>query len=514
MVNLTSHDLAGTYRFEMIDPRDLDKSRGYLDCVVPDDSDLTFGYYTDLKYQGTLFVTNCAYIENSLIRIFYEVSGGVESNRYELGTFFVATNDAKYSYGRYTGKLQLLSPLCRFTKDKCETDTVLAKGRSAKGWFWSCMQWTGSTGAIAPDIEDKVFDKTQIIEFGKTKLEVLNAIAEYLGAQIGCDNHGRITMTKYVPPSSRPVSHNVPYGDDSITFLGVDYNNGAGEVINRAVVRYKNDRISKKTLDGANWVLHNAHASNLVITALYASGGDGRKLQLLPYVKGDKRQIWVLDDTKNGMYLHNAAYDKVLDVRNAAKDNGTIVQGHTRNASTAQYWEIEEADGDKTGYDYLVLIKPKVDTGMRLTGAEAGETPTIRQADGRASQKWLINDLDEPAVIYGIADLLATSPYSYKQIGRRITESYEIDGMKPHTVGQANARAQRFLDANSKPSATWSFSSFYMPYKIGEVIRFRYKDSDDDSGIDVDGMVSEISYRLTPGCQMDTSIKEVRLRAK
>ena len=52
-----------------------------------------------------------------------------------------------------------------------------------------------------------------------------------------------------------------------------------------------------------------------------------------------------------------------------------------------------------------------------------------------------------------------------------------------------------------------------MPYDIGQVIRFRYKDNDVAAGIDVDGLVTNIEYTLgLTGMRMQTTIRKVRDR--
>lgn len=329
---------------------------------------LDFGYYTDLKVSGTLTVDDCDYVDGSLIRIWYEPYKDGEAEHICLGTFFVTGTSLRYEYRRYKGTIEISSTLVKYTKDLCETDTVLAKGRSAKGWWWSAMKWCGATGKIDSSIEDATFSKANIIEFGKKKIDVLYAISDILGAQVGVTDKGVISLTKYIAPSNRPVSYSVPIGSKSITMRGVDYDDSKGNSVNRCIVRFDNSENAKGT--------------------------------------------------------------------------------------------------------------------------------------------------SEPSVIYGLADLPAKDENSFVSTGVRVTNAYTINDMSPRTKERANEIAQRFLDANSKPSATWQMKCYFMPFTIGDVIRFRYRDSVTDTGIDVDALVSEISMSIgMASIQMTCTLKEVRRRS-
>lgn len=352
----TASGIVSEIEYEMVDPRDLDSAKGRLSGVLS--GSLTFGFYTDTKAIGTLTVSDCDYEPGNLVRIYYTASLDGEYERVCLGTFFAGTSSAHYERGTWSGKIDLSSILTRYTDDLCETDTVLAKGRSAKGWFWSACRWTGSTGAILGDIADKAFPKAAVIEYGSAKLDVLNKIADILGGTIGVDPYGRVTLRKYLRPSDKPVSFRVESGDRSVTFSGVDYEDGKSDVVNRCCVKY-------------------------------------------------------------------------------AKEDGTAV--------------------------------------------------------------------------YGLADLPSTSDYSFQRTGRRITRCYELDTMSPETADEASARAERHLASFGDGTASWSFSSFFLPYSAGDVIRFDYKDSDDDEGISVDGLVTELDISWdSAAVRMDTTIKEVR----
>ncbi|MBQ0161413.1 MAG: hypothetical protein KBT28_12430 [Bacteroidales bacterium] len=334
---------------------------GVLGCT------LDFGYYTDLKVSGTLEVDECDYIDGAMLRIWYEPTLDGETEHICLGTFFVSTMSLEYSYGRYSGTMDISSVLVKYTKDVCETDTVLAKGRSAKGWWWSAMRWCGATGTILGDVADVTFSKANIIEFGKPKLDVLNAIADALGCQVGVTEKGVISLTRYVSPQNRGIAYTMPIGNKSVTLRGVSYDDGRGDAVNRCVVKFDNAEHSKGT--------------------------------------------------------------------------------------------------------------------------------------------------SEPSVIYGKADLDSDSPYSFARTGVRITNSYTVDEMSPRTKERADEIAQRYLDMNSKPSATWQMRCLYLPFTIGDVIRFRYQDSPSDDGIDVDALVSEVSMDIGgTSIVMEVTLKEIRRR--
>jgi len=115
--------------------------------------------------------------------------------------------------------------------------------------------------------------------------------------------------------------------------------------------------------------------------------------------------------------------------------------------------------------------------------------------------------------IYGQARLAADNSYSFEKRGRFVDETETIQNMTPETKDRANAIAESRLKRFARGGVQYTFDSYYMPYAIGDVIRFTYKDNEASGGIDVDGLVTNIEYTLgLTGMKMQTTIRRVRTR--
>ena len=88
-------------------------------------------------------------------------------------------------------------------------------------------------------MQNKAFTKTSVFEFGEKPLSVLQYIADFLGAEIVTDTHGRIVMQKYFPPAQKPVSYTFPEGENALIISGLDIEDSANGTPNRVAVRHQ-----------------------------------------------------------------------------------------------------------------------------------------------------------------------------------------------------------------------------------------------------------------------------------
>lgn len=388
----TKSGIRDTYRWVMCDNRTLNEIEdltGFLD------GSLSASYEGDLKWTGSLNVSGSNYVTGRVLRCYHTATLESEgkSKTTCLGTFFANNDDLTYLHGRYTGSLELKSMLLRFTESKFTTPWTFTKGKSAASSWWQLMQSEGAKNTSALTVKDANWKKTQVVEFGETKLDALNVVADFLGGQVGVGPNGFVRLDPYVKPKDKPVSYTVPMGASSLVFEGVDVNADRSDCVNRFSVLYEKE-VEKKVQDGT-----------------YKS-------------------------------------------------------------------DYTDSDGVK-----------------HLKGSPKYKT------------------VKEKVPVYGCAELPDSSAFSFKQRGRHVDETDTLQNMTPETKERANEIAQTRLNRFSRGSVQYTFDSYYMPYTIGDVIRFRYRDNESAAGIDCDGLVTNIEYALgLTGLRMQTTIRRVRTR--
>ena len=317
---------------------------------------LTWSLNSDNKVSGSLDVVRTGMLHNSYVRVYYCVTVGGKTQRVELCTCFASTEHGHYDPmgDTYSGTVDLVGVLARHTQDKLPKNFTLAKGKSALGYFKQMFKWLGGAYSIQ-GVKDRKIGTTKVIECGETPMVVLQYIADYLGAEIACDTHGRTVLRKYVEPAKKARKYVVPTGQKALALPGVDMASTQDGTVNRAVVKF--------------------------------------------------------------------AY---------------------------------------------------------------------RDSSGR-----------EQAII-GSAAASPSSAISKRNTDRWISEVYDLNGLSPRTVAKANSVAKSYLKKASGYTMSYSFTSSYMPYTIGDVIDFV------QGKVRSRGIVTGIDMRLDAAGTMTTTIRKVR----
>lgn len=198
--------------FELVDPNDLDSSRGWLDGAVRRDSNVTYAYYTDTRVSSELAVCDCNYVENSLVRVHHYVDAW--SYHAELGTFFVEDGDLGELHGVESGTLHLGSKLVALRDDSWVRHYSIASGQYAKAVLAAIFDEEGLAYRIAPSVRDYRYAAANVYEFGESVISTVFDVCDKAGARLGVDGHGTITVDPYVLPSSRAPVHE--YGPRNI----------------------------------------------------------------------------------------------------------------------------------------------------------------------------------------------------------------------------------------------------------------------------------------------------------
>lgn len=222
------------FKFERVAVNNYEKSLGYLDGVIG--GSLTFGYNTDLKVSGSLDISATKFIENCILRIHYCPSLD-ESQKKDivLCTCYAYTDEMKFDKGRYTGTLELASTLARYTDDVLQTDFTIGKNKTYKNELRRMLKRESSGGKykFVSDVSDKKCSSAEVFEKGKSQMEVIQKIADGLGAQVGVDAKGTMTFKKYIAPSKKSCTYKLPSGQYSVTLPGVEINTGKSDMPGR-----------------------------------------------------------------------------------------------------------------------------------------------------------------------------------------------------------------------------------------------------------------------------------------
>ena len=234
----TTSGRVDAFEFEMVSVNDFNKQLGYLTGIKG--GKLTFGFDTDLKVSGSLDVSTTELIENCIIRVHYcpRLS---ETQRKDivLCTCFASVDKMKFSKGRYSGTIELSSTLARYTDDVLQTSFTIGENKTYKNEAKRLLE-TESTGGkykFTSNVSDKKCTSAVAFESGKPTMEVLQAIAEGLGARITVDKYGTAVFEKYFAPSEKDCTLKLPTGQYSVTLPDIELEDGRSDMPNR--VAYK-----------------------------------------------------------------------------------------------------------------------------------------------------------------------------------------------------------------------------------------------------------------------------------
>lgn len=225
--------------FEMVDPFDLDSSRGYLKNVIEGSGRITQGYYTDTRVSATIEVADHNYVDYSLIRIHHYVDSMSENYHNELGTFFVSS---RTEVDNQTNKetFNLTSMLDRISEDALPYNYVISKGKTAHEVLKDLFGKFNVAYSIASDASNKTYTSTVVYEVGSSVLSTILEIADEAKLRVDVNGHGVVTVSNYVTPSSKtPIFE---FNKSNGTIVGpVTKTNNAFDAVNRVIVTSSKD---------------------------------------------------------------------------------------------------------------------------------------------------------------------------------------------------------------------------------------------------------------------------------
>lgn len=222
------------FEFEIVSTNDFNKSLGYLSGVKG--GKLNFGYDTDLKLSGSLDISTTKFIDNCVLKIHYcPMLSETQKKDIVLGTCFAFVDKMNFDKGRYTGSLQLSSALVRYTDDVLQTSFTIGKNKTYKNELARLLKREASGGKYKFDsnVSDKKCTSAKAFEKNVKIMDVIQAVADGLGAKVDVNAHGVMIFEKYFAPSKKTCTLQIPTGQYSVTLPNIEIEDGKSNMPNR-----------------------------------------------------------------------------------------------------------------------------------------------------------------------------------------------------------------------------------------------------------------------------------------
>ena len=213
---------------------------------------INWNYNSDNKISGSVKVSGEKPADgNTLLRIYYKPQLDGVNYSIELATVYAELADATWEYGRWVGEYDIKGMAARFTESDLMADFTVGVGGSALSKLNQFMANRGAPRII--NVPDKTYSKSTVVaKAGDSEYKALSGLAKKLNAHIDVDTHGRMTVTKYVPPSNRPIVYTIPSGAASVTLPGIDYTWDGYDKPNRVHLRFE-EKGEWKYVDKGGW---------------------------------------------------------------------------------------------------------------------------------------------------------------------------------------------------------------------------------------------------------------------
>lgn len=200
---------------------------------------INWNYNSDNKISGSVKVSGEKPADgHTLLRIYYTPQLDGVNYSIELATVYAELADATWENGRWTGEYDIKGMAARFTESDLMADFTVGVGGSALSKLNQFMANRGAPRII--NVSDKTYSKSTVVaKAGDSEYKALSGLAKKLNAHIDVDTHGRMTVTKYVQPSNRPIVYTIPSGASSVTMPGIDYTWDGYDKPNRVHLRFE-----------------------------------------------------------------------------------------------------------------------------------------------------------------------------------------------------------------------------------------------------------------------------------
>ena len=223
--------IKNSFTYEMLDCQSLNTSYGFLEGVTS--CKITESYESDTRVSGTLEVSGVRPGDGYAIRIRHKAECGGDTKEQVIGTFMVGSDSPKYLYGQYSGQINLVSMLDRFSQDYVTSD-IGVSGWNACDWFEEKVTDGQGIAWVNPNVSRDSIMSDWVWEFGTSLLSALFTCAEKINGRVGVDELGRVTLNPYNAPSALSSSFTI----DGYT-LSAGLERTDGDRVNRVGVKYQ-----------------------------------------------------------------------------------------------------------------------------------------------------------------------------------------------------------------------------------------------------------------------------------
>lgn len=191
------------WKVEMVDPINLESSRGYLTDI--EEINITYGYYTETRSGATVkTLGDGGYIENSQLRIIHEVpEWGYQE---VLFTGFVTGKSPIWYQGECEVTYTLSSDLYGLKVDLHRTDFTCGAGSTAIGSASLLMDYCSRPHKLITGYTDYIFSTAKVFTIGENLLSTVSELCDLANCRYSVDGYGYVTIRAYIPPSHKTPS--------------------------------------------------------------------------------------------------------------------------------------------------------------------------------------------------------------------------------------------------------------------------------------------------------------------
>lgn len=236
------------YTFRLVDPFTLTETGEELE-VEEGQSTITWGEGTDNLCSASIALVN-EMTDNKLVRVKHAITLPT-GEQYEevLGTFFVNSSKASALHKSVRRTCDCYSTLWRFTQDVLATDISKPAGYLVVDEVREIVEADGGKLVVMPDA-DATAEHTIGVwwQIGTNKGELLTNLANWTGNQIGVNELGFVTWSRYIPPANRPVSYEFDEGANCTYEAGFELDDNRRDAVNRVVAYYSQNQTEEGSL--------------------------------------------------------------------------------------------------------------------------------------------------------------------------------------------------------------------------------------------------------------------------
>lgn len=231
------------YSATLVDPFTLQEV-GEEVGLVQGEGNVTWRYDAENIVSATLKLANSK-PDNRLVRVKHLITmPDGETASETLGTFFADTSSADVLLGSEIGSIDCYSTLCRFTGDTLISDFTRPAGTNIVEEVRYVVEVDGGRLKVSPEVDST---KTHTVDVwfpvGYNRASLLRQIASWTSCELGVDDEGYVTWSRYVAPVNRASFYTFESGRNCVYKPGAHVTDTAPDAINRVIARFS--RMSK-----------------------------------------------------------------------------------------------------------------------------------------------------------------------------------------------------------------------------------------------------------------------------